>query len=163
MKKVTSVLLLSVSLLSGAANAAGLLSDFALVEGDVSECPLRLSVTRTGNTLKMHMINSAEMNGVGVFSNSVMYFDNINAGRIVTEKSGVGTFSTKTDLEGSGSKVVLSEDEMFENNGKVLRHTRVSLSVNVDNEATLSYNIITLKKKQTAESYTSFVCAYKVK
>ncbi|HEY1079159.1 MAG TPA: hypothetical protein VGE46_03645, partial [Bdellovibrio sp.] len=76
-----------------------------------------------------------------------------------TESSSAGTFSVRTEYGSSMAKSFVSKEEKLERLGKTLRHTRKTLTM-ANQTAYLTYDILALDKKVTAEAYTNILCQY---
>jgi hypothetical protein len=157
--KFTALFAIAVSLIGSHAFAEGFLSRFELSQGKTSECPLVLDIQRKNNTIVVKTENSASMNGVGPFTNT-LYFSDFNTGWIAKETNSAGTFSSKVDLTLSPSLATLSSETKLAQGGSVLTHTRITLKVADTQEATLEYRILTQSEDSTLPAYADIECSY---
>ncbi len=141
------------------AQAQGFLSNFSLVAGSRDECPLGLKVTRSADNIFISTANSMDMNGLGPFSNSLI-FSEINKGWLVSEISDAGTFSNKTELLMGSSVTRLISSEKLVKDSSSLRHTEIRFAVNNSAEAKLEFKIIALEKGIPAAAYSDIKCLY---
>lgn len=133
-------------------------SRYDLVSKNYDDCPAMFLVQVTSNQVQVLPTFSGPMNSPGPFGNT-LYFQDFSDQWKVTESSSAGTFSVKTVYGTTMAKSFVSKEEKLERLGKTLRHTRKTLTME-NQTAYLTYDILALDKRATAEAYTNILCQY---
>lgn len=155
LKQITAILVLSI-LSTGTTQAKSLMNQFELKSGNPSRCPLTVELIDLGQQVQFHFENAASMNGVGPFTNSVLYFNNINKGWLITEQNQNLIFMTKVQA----SSQAIEKRSILSIDGKLVRDISIEFSQLRSGNALLTYRIHKLSKGVTAEAYESFSCQY---